>query len=84
MFWSKRRTIRQMSHAIMDLHDQLDAERKITDSLQRALVAAVDPNRDDPFVIMPDGEPVAPEAYDWERLAHDIWDNETGGASGSW
>lgn len=35
----------------------------------------------------PDGEYIAPEAYNWERLAWDIYDNEQGsqgGASGSW
>lgn len=37
-------------------------------------------------VRMPDGEIVLPQAYNWERLAHDMYDRreDQGGASGEW
>jgi hypothetical protein len=37
------------------------------------------------IIQMPDGEYVAPSAYDWDTLARDIIAaDETGGASGEW
>lgn len=58
------------------------AAERVEEAIQRA---AVDP--DAPVIQMPDGEYVAPAAYDWERLAHDMLgaeEDEPGGASGSW
>lgn len=101
MFGWKWRTIQRMGREIAALELELAAERKITDSLQKALVVAADPSRayedaveeaiavaatdyDAPVVQAPDGEYIAPGSYDFERLAHEMWDNETGGSSGAW
>lgn len=103
MFWRKSRTIRDLSAVVNALEDDLAAERKITDSLQKALALTADPKNysaervddlirkarmdaDAPVVQAPDGEYIAPASYDWERLAHDIYDTygDQGGASGEW
>lgn len=103
MFGAKARTITRMAREIMRLQHECDAKDAAIASLQKGLAYASDPFNmiriqdkieqqlgEAPVVSFPDtaGEPIVPGAFDWERLAHDIYDAETdggtGGASGSW
>lgn len=109
MFGRKARAIRSLMRTINQIEHEVAAEIAINEGLRKALVLAMDPNghsaeavqkvidaADDAnaeIVKAPDGEFIAPAAYDWERLAHEMRDHyrdgfkrpeDQGGASSSW
>lgn len=90
MWFRKRNTLRRLADAHVKLVGELEAEQAINAGLRKALVIAADPynasadrvqelidrahDADEQIVQAPDGEYIAPEAFDWERLAHDMRD----------
>lgn len=90
-FWRKF-VVRRLEAEIARLEAELAAERKISDKLVMSLTQVSDPENwsstanwyveDEPAVIevMDETgevvEAIAPAAYDWQRLAWDIYDSE--------
>lgn len=63
----------------------MDPNQTVTERIDE-LIERASTDMDATVVQAPDGEFIAPQAFDWERLAHDIYDSETetGGAGGTW
>lgn len=89
-----RRTVRSLAKQVEELTDALEFERSLNEQLRNGLVECagreitpetVQKAIEASVVQMPDGEFVAPAAFDWDRLARDIEEADgQGGASGSW
>lgn len=102
-FFTAKRTIRRLERALVQAESDLAVERRMNESLRYSLQCAVNRYAAQDYAIedvqdaaavivqAPDGEFIAPAAFDWDRLAHDIvrdyynqFGDDQGGASGSW
>ncbi len=81
-----RRTVRSLAKQVEELTEALENERSLNEQLRDGLIQVarreitpetVQKAIEAAVVQMPDGEFVAAAQYDWERLAHDMFDNDT-------